>query len=435
MTAEPRAILTMNAFSGEAWDDPLLARRLANMGAAAVLFYDRPVEMVSGAGAWMTDRAGARHLDFYNNVPSLGHCHPAVVEAVREQVGRLNINSRYLVEVVDRYLEALKATLPAELSNVVLSCTGSEANDLALRLAECWTGRRGFVVTETAYHGNTAATTEISPSAWKKGGGSPRIRTVPAPDPAVYGEDLAGGFARAVAEAAAELEAEGHGFAGMIWDSIFSSDGVHADPAGFLKAAERAIHDAGGLLIADEVQPGFARTGTMWGFERHGLAPDIVTTGKPMGNGFPMAGTMTRPEILSRFVEDFGYFNTFGANPVAAAAGLAVLETIRAEGLVARSAAAGARLKADLEALAAHDPRIAGVRGAGLFLGVSLGREGAPDGALVRAVLAGLGRRRVLIGAAGRYGETLKLRPPLILSDAEASLFVEALADTLAETP
>ena len=298
MTAEPRAILSMNAFSGEAGDDPLLARRLANMGAAAVLFYDRPVEMVSGQGAWMTDRAGARYLDFYNNVPSLGHCHPAVVEAVREQIGRLNINSRYLVEVVDRYIEALKATLPPELSNVVLSCTGSEANDLALRLAECWTGKRGFVVTQAAYHGNTAATTEISPSAWKKGGGSARIRTVPAPDPAVYGEDLAGGFAKAVAEAAAELEASDHGFAGMIWDSIFSSDGVHADPEGVLKAAETAIRDAGGLLIADEVQPGFARTGVMWGFERHGLAPDIVTTGKPMGNGFPMAGTMTRPEIL-----------------------------------------------------------------------------------------------------------------------------------------
>lgn len=324
--ATPRAILDMNAFSGDAGDDPLLARRLANMGPAAVLFYDRPVEMVRGEGAWMFDRDGAPYLDFYNNVPSIGHCHPAVTEAVSAQIGTLNINSRYLVEVVDRYLERLKATLPPDLSNVVLTCSGSEANDLAMRIAETATGARGFVVTQTAYHGNTAATTRISPSAWKRGGGSPRVRAVPAPDASAHGDDLAAGFARAVAAAAEELDSAGHGFAGLICDTIFSSDGVHADPPGFLLAAAKATRAAGGLLIADEVQPGFARTGTMWGFERHGLEPDMVTMGKPMGNGFPMAGIATRPDLLARFVQEFGYFKTFGANPVAAAAGNAVLE-------------------------------------------------------------------------------------------------------------
>lgn len=435
MATETKPILAMNAYDGGEVDDPLLSRRLQNFGAASVLFYKRPLEMVRGEGCWMQAADGERYLDFYNNVPSVGHCHPGVTAAVSRQMGVLNINSRYLVEGVERYIERLKATLPAEVSNVVLCCSGSEANDLALRVAQAATGARGVVVTATAYHGNTAAVTEISPSAWKRGGAPAHVRIVPAPSASAYGDNMASGFAAAVATAAAELHAEGHGLAALVCDTIFSSDGVYADPRGFLAAAAAAARAAGGLVLADEVQPGFGRTGAMWGFERHGLIPDLITMGKPMGNGFPMAGMAARPAHLAAFCEDTGYFNTFGANPVAAAAGDAVLEAIESEGLIANAARIGALLRQGLRAFAAADERIVEVRGAGLFIGVELARGGAPDPALTSALTNALCARRVLIGAAGRYGETLKIRPPLCLSEDEAGFFLDAFKDALRATP
>jgi 4-aminobutyrate aminotransferase-like enzyme len=430
MAAERRQILDMNAYRGDAAEgDPPVARRLRNVGAASVLFYRSPIRMVRARGAWMEAADGTRYLDFYNNVPSVGHCHPHVVAAIARQSAELTINSRYLSDVVDTYIERLKATLPPDLSNVVLACSGSEANDLAMRVAMTATGARGFVVTETAYHGNTLAVTEISPSSWKQGGPPEHVRLVPAPSVAAYGEAVEAGFAAAVRSAAAELAAAGHGLAAFVCDSIFSSDGVHADPPGFLAPAVAAARQAGGLYIADEVQPGFGRTGAaLWGFARHGVEPDVVTMGKPMGNGYPMSGMAVRPDLLERFCEHTGYFNTFGANPVAAAAGLAVLEVIEAEGLVARSARMGAALRRGLDAVAARQTRIAEVRGSGLFIGVELREEGRPAPALAAEVIDRLRKRQVLIGAAGRYGETLKIRPPLCLAEDEAAFFLDAFA-------
>ncbi len=434
MTARPRPILDMNAFQGEAGDDALLARRLANFGAASVLFYDRPIEMVRGRGAWLEAADGTRYLDCYNNVMSIGHCHPRVVAAIAAQASELAINSRYLHPLVETYLERLKATLPRALSNVVLCCSGSEANDLAMRAAMKATGRRGFIVTDAAYHGNTLAVTEISPSSWRRGERPDPVRLIAPPTRAAYGDDPAGGFAAAVAVAAADLQAAGFGLAAFLCDSILSSDGVYADPPGFLAQAAAAARAAGGLYIADEVQPGFGRAGAgLWGFARHGATPDIVTMGKPMGDGYPMAGMATRPDILARFCEDTGYFNTFGANPVAAAAGLAVLDAIEDEGMVANAARRGAELLAALRALAAQDGRIAEVRGAGLFLGVEMAGPDAP--AQVRRLIEGLRARRVLIGAAGRFGETLKIRPPLTLSADEAGFFLDALRGALSDLP
>jgi 4-aminobutyrate aminotransferase-like enzyme len=274
--------------------------------------------------------------------------------------------------------------------------------------------------------------TEISPSSWKRGGPPPHVQLVPAPTRAAYGDDLPGGLGRAVAEAAADLDEAGFGLAAFVVDSILSSDGVYADPPGLLAPAVAAARAAGGLYVADEVQPGFGRTGAgLWGFARHGVEPDIVTMGKPMGAGYPMAGMATRPDILDRFAEDTGYFNTFGANPVAAAAGLAVLDVIEDEGLVARAAATGARLRAALDALAARDGRIAEVRGAGLFIGVEMAGTEAPS--LARRLIDRLRARRVLIGAAGPAGETLKMRPPLTLSDDEAAFFLDAFAGALGD--
>ncbi len=346
-TPKPRQILDMNAFDRtEAREetDELLARRMANVGAASVLFYRQPIEMVGGKGAWLEAADGTRYLDFYNNVPSVGHGHPHVVKALQKQIAALNINSRYLHRTTETYLERLTATLPDHLSNVAMTCTGSEANDLAIRVATANTGGTGFIVTETAYHGNTSAVIDISPSSLKRGKPPAHVKTVPAPSARNYGDDIAGGFARHVKRAINTLARRGYPVAGFIADSIFSSDGVYPDPAGFLKPAVDAVHAAGGLYIADEVQPGFGRTGTMWGFERHGVSPDIVTMGKPMGNGYPMAAMVTTPALLERFCEDIGYFNTFAATPPAAAAGLAVLEVIAKEKRVAHAAKVGAYL-------------------------------------------------------------------------------------------
>lgn len=437
-----RPILDMNAYAARADAErpgSLLSRRRANGGAASVLFYQNPIEMVRASGCWMEATDGTRYLDFYNNVPSVGHGHPRVVEAIARQVATLNIHTRYLNPVTEDYVDRLKATLPPDLSNVVLVCSGSEANDLALRVAMAGTGGTGFIVTATAYHGNTWAVTNISPSSLKTGTLPPHVCTVPPPAPALVGEDVAAGFRAGVQEAIETLQARGHRPAALICDSIFSSDGVFADPAGFLAPAVEAIHAAGGLFIADEVQPGFARTGdAFWGFGRHGVLPDIVTMGKPMANGYPMAGLATHPDLLARFCRGEGYFNTFGGNPVAAAAGLAVLDALAEETLQDNARAVGAHVVSRLKALAASDPRLADVRGAGLFIGADLCRAdnpARPDPALTSTVINGLRARGVLIGAAGRYGHTLKVRPPLCLTHAEADLFVDTLADTLAATP
>jgi 4-aminobutyrate aminotransferase-like enzyme len=440
MEPPARQILDMNAFdAGEdgGSHDPLLSRRLRNMGPASVLFYREPIEMVRAEGAWMEAADGSRYLDFYNNVPSVGHSHPRVVEAVSRQIARLNVNSRYLTEIVETYLEQLKATLPKALSNVVLTCSASEANDLAMRVAIKATGASGFIVTETAYHGNTHLVTQISPSAFKTGAPPGWVAIVPPPDRSTFGGDIASGLASAVQGAIERLAARGIRPAAFICDTIFSSDGVFADPPGFLAPAVAVIRASGGLFIADEVQPGFGRTGdAMWGFLRHQVTPDLVTMGKPMGNGFPMAGLAARPDLLAAFTAQFGYFNTFGANPVAAAAGLAVLDAIEADGLLANAARVGTHLKGRLETLAKGDPRLGAVRGAGLFLGVDLcsgDPAGTPDPELASAVINNLGHRQVLIGAAGRYGHTLKLRPPLCLSEEEADIFLDALVRALAE--
>lgn len=437
MKTEGLQILALNAFgerptSGLAPDiAALVERRRKSFGAGSVLFYDEPLKMVRAEGAYLYASDGRAYLDFYNNVPTVGHCHPKVVEAVRRQIGELNIHSRYLFDVAHDYAEKLLATFPAELSNLVLTCTGSESNDLALRLARKASGGAGFVVTRTAYHGNTLAVTEVSPSSYKNGAPPPHVRMVPPPDPAIFGNDVAQGFADAVSGAIAAMEADGIRFAGLLVDSIFSSDGVFADPPGLLQPAVDVVHAAGGLFIADEVQPGFGRTGEgMWGFSRHGVVPDVVTMGKPMGNGYPIAGLVTRPEILADFCADFGYFNTFAASPVATAAALAVLEAIEEDGLIANAANVGRHLIGRLRRLQAGTP-ITAVRGAGLYLGVEFGTEKGPSPGIAKGLINGLRQRGILIGAAGQYGNVLKIRPPLCVTADHADILVDTMEEVL----
>lgn len=430
-------ILALNAFAGTGAGLPpdiaaLVERRQRAFGAGSVLFYEVPLKVMKAEGAVIHASDGRAYLDFYNNVPSVGHCHPRVVAAMREQMGRFNTHSRYLFDVTHDYAEKLLATFPAGLSNLVMTCTGSEANDLALRLARSQSGGTGFVVSQAAYHGNTAAVTEVSPTSYKRGGPPPHVRMVPPPDPAVFGNDVAQGFADAVAGAIAAMEADGIRFAGLLVDTIFSSDGVFADPPGALAKAAEVARRAGGLFIADEVQPGFGRTGSgMWGFSRHGVVPDIVTMGKPMGNGYPVAGLVTRPELLTAFCEEFGYFNTFAASPVAAAAALAVLETIEAEGLIANAARVGGHLKARLTHLQAKAP-ISAVRGAGLYLGVAFADERGPRADLAKGLINDLREDGILIGAAGLHGNVLKIRPPLCVTVEHADRLADAMGRRLA---
>lgn len=429
-----RPILDMNAFQKGDSKSAALDRRLSNVGAASVLFYREPIEMVGAQGATMIARDGRRYLDFYNNVPSVGHTHPKVVQAVQRQIETLNTNTRYLVEIVDTYLDALKSHLPDSLGNVVMTCSGSEANDLALRVAMAATGGTGVVVSEAAYHGNTALTTDVSPSALKQSTLPDWVVAIAPPDTVHYGQDIVGGFGRAVADAIATLKERGHRPAALLVDTIFSSDGVFADPPSCLAAAQKVMRNSGGLFIADEVQPGFGRTGThFWGFGRHEMIPDIITMGKPMGNGFPMAAMAAHPDHLAAFCADVGYFNTFGGNPVAAAAGLAVLDVIRDEDLMKNARDVGALLFAGLRDLGATDAHVGDIRGAGLFIGLDLinAETGAPDPAFTIRMIDAMRKEGVMIGAAGRYGATLKIRPPLCLTRAEADYFLNAFRKSL----
>ena len=441
--ANTKQILALNRFDARHTEglgaelDSLITRRQAAFGASSVLVYERPIRMVRAQGVWMFDADGRRYLDVYNNVASVGHCHPRVVEAIAKQAATLNTNTRYLYDNVHDYAERLLATFPARLSNIVFTCTGSESNDLALRLTKSFTGGVGFVITETAYHGNTEAVTAVSPSSFKTRTVSPHVRTVPAPD--LYRHptnDVGARFAEDVAKAIADLEQNGVKLGGLLVDSIFSSDGIYADPAGFLKHAVDVVHKAGGLFISDEVQPGFGRTGTaMWGFQRHSVEPDIVTMGKPMGNGFPVGGVVTRPEILEPFCETTGYFNTFGGNPVAAAAGLAVLDVIEDEGLIENANQMGGHFRAGLREIAGRHPSIGDVRSAGLFIGIEFSLPGTtdPDPTAASYVINALKERGVLIGAAGAYGNVLKVRPPLCFSRDNAGLFLETLDAVLSD--
>ncbi|MDB6087176.1 MAG: aminotransferase, partial [Gammaproteobacteria bacterium] len=320
-----------------------------------------------------------------------------------------------------------------------------ESNDLALRLAENFTGKRGVVVTEAAYHGNTSSVTDVSPTVFKRHAPSAHVRFIPAPSRQVPLERVGETFAAHVTAAIADLERSGIGFSALLVDSIFSSDGVFADPCGFLRAGVDVAHRARGLFIADEVQCGFGRTGAaLWGFERHGVEPDVVTLGKPMGNGYPVGAVITRPDILEAFSSKVGYFNTFGGGPVAAAAGQAVLDVIREEGLMENARGVGEYLKSGLAAVSARHPELAEVRGAGLYVGVEVsdgaGAEGGggvgvgvgrPVPELAKFIINGLRERRVLIGAAGRYGNVLKIRPPLCFSRANADQLIGALDDVL----
>ncbi len=413
-------------------DQALVARRQRLLGPAYRLFYETPVHLVRGQGVWLYDAEGKAYLDCYNNVASLGHCHPHVIQATARQAAIYASHTRYLNEVVLDCAEKLLSHFPPELSQVMFTCTGSEANDLALRIAFAQTGGTGVIVTQNAYHGVTHTVSGLSPSLGSGVALGQHVRTIPAPDPAQMTGDLGQAFAASVQGAIDDLHRHGIQPAVLIVDTVFSSDGVFADPAGFLQPAAQTIRNAGGLFIADEVQPGFGRTGGhWWGFERHGLIPDMVSLGKPMGNGYPVAALVLRPEVLAEFGAKGRYFNTFGGNAVACATAIAVMEVIEDENLLHNAATVGQHLAEGLRALAKTHDSLGPLRATGLFLGQDITRDGAPDGAEAARVVNALRDEGVLISATGPKGHTLKIRPHLILQQTEADLFLTKLDHAL----
>lgn len=413
----------------------LVRRREKLLGPAYRLFYQKPVHLVRGEGVWLYDPAGERYLDVYNNVASVGHCNPRVVEALTRQASTLNTHTRYLHETILTYAERLQKKVPGELGHIMFTCTGSEANDLALRVTRAYTGRRGMIVTKLAYHGLTCAVSELSPSLGEYVERGPHVRLVPPPDSYRGEGDVGKAFATGVRAAIADMRANGIEPAALLVDTIFSSDGVFADPPGFLREAVEVIRAEGGLFIADEVQPGFGRVGPdFWGFARHGLVPDMVTVGKPMGNGHPMAGVFMKPHLVEEFGRKARYFNTFGGNPVACAVGLAVLDVIEGEGLPERARDVGDYMRAGLRDLAGRYEAIGDVRGAGQFTGLELVEDRAgkvPAAALTTRIVNGLRERHVLISATGPGANILKIRPPLVFTREHADIFLDRIADVL----
>ncbi|MFA5520786.1 MAG: aspartate aminotransferase family protein [Castellaniella sp.] len=446
-TQTPTMGKMVNAFNPDQLDGlaaetrDAVRRRIRLLGPAYRLFYQNPVEVYRGEGVLLYDSQGNEYLDAYNNVVSVGHGHPRVVQAISEQMAQLCTHTRYLQKGILDYAEALLATFGGSLSahgHMMFTCTGSEANDLALRMARHLTGRRGVIITHEAYHGNSYLTTGISPSLGERSPLGTWVRQVPAPDSfRLPAETLGEWMAEQVERQIYDLERHGDGVAAFIADSAFSSDGIYTHPATVLAPVAEVVRKAGGLFIADEVQSGFGRLGdSLWGYQRHGVDPDIVTLGKPMGNGFPVAGVAVMHPIVEAFGRDMRYFNTFGGNTVAIAAAQAVLDVINDEGLVENSKAIGGFILDGLRALAERHPRVGDVRGSGLYMGVELvnNREDkTPDAAAAAAIVNGLRERRVLISATGFDANVLKIRPPLVFQREHGQRLLDALEATFAE--
>ncbi len=413
------------------------ARRRAHLGPSLSLSYREPLHLIRGRGAYLYDAAGRAYLDCVNNVAHVGHSHPRVVRAAGEQMALLNTNTRYLDEHLAAYIERLAATLPEPLRVVYLVCSGSEANELAWRLARAHTGRNQAIVVDAAYHGNSNALIDLSPYKFNGPGGRGQpehVQVVAMPD--VYrgphrGPDAGVRYAAAVAEAARRSD----GLAAFFCESALGCGGQVILPSGYLREAFAAVRGAGGVAVADEVQTGFGRAGShFWMFQTQGVVPDIVTMGKPIGNGHPMGAVVTTPEIARSFANGMEYFNTCGGNPVSCAVGLAVLDAIRGEGLQANARDTGGYLLRGLAGLAGRHAAIGDVRGVGLFLGIELVRDREtrePAAEAASELVERMKELGVLLSTDGPLHNVIKIKPPLVFSRADADLLLERLDEAL----
>lgn len=412
--------------------ESIIERRARLLGSRMPQYYETPFQPVRGEGVWLHDVHGKVFLDAYNNVPHVGHCHPHVVEAICRQTRLLNTNTRYLFDSILDYADRLTRTMPPELNACAFTCTGSEANDLAWRMASCFSKAGGAITTRHAYHGNTTFLDSIDGSSVKTARPpAPWWATIPAPESLPY----AGAHAQRAIE---RLRDNGYAPAALFIDSTFASDGLIIPEPGCLDSAVEAVRKAGGLIIADEVQAGLGRLGSdLWSWQRLGLFPDIVTLGKPMANGQPLGVVVTRREILEVFQAEDRYFNTFAGNPVACSAGLAVLDVMEEEKLQENAARAGRILVHSIEELAGKHEYIKSIRGTGFLMGVEISKHGcrdAPGPAEARWLLNEMYRRGVLVGSTGRRGgamNTLKIRPPMVFDTSHVDHFMSVMSDAL----
>ena len=412
----------------------LLKQREAHLGKALSIAHGKPLHITHGRMQYLFAADGTRYLDLVNNVCHVGHSNPKVVEAGQRQMALLNTNTRYVYDGLSEYLARLAATLPEELSVGFLVNSGSEANELAVRIARAHTGAHDMVVVEGAYHGHTGMLIDLSPYKFRGSGGKGEpeswVHVVPIPD--IYR-----GGKRDYAAELGEIVADATSIAGFLVEPMLSCAGQIPLPPGYLTAAFEHVRAAGGLCIADEVQVGFGRVGThMWAFEEHGVVPDIVVMGKPMGNGHPMAAVFTTPEVAASF-EEMEFFSTFGGNPVSCAVGMAVLDVIEQDGLMQHATELGGHFKAGLRELQERHPIIGDVRGRGLFLGIELVRDRETQEPATKEagiIVDDMRDRNVLLSTDGPHHNVIKIKPPMVLTKEDVDMTLHLLNESLNQT-
>tara|TARA_B110000116_G_scaffold33041_2_gene25146 strand:+ start:7358 stop:8626 length:1269 start_codon:yes stop_codon:yes gene_type:complete len=414
----------------------LLERRALSMGSSPI-FYKEPVHLVRGEGIWLYDDAGNKYMDCYNNVPCVGHCHPHVIEALSKQAGQLNTHSRYLSKVVIDYSERFMSLHADPLSVLQMGCSGTEAIEVALKMARLATGGKGIICSNATYHGNSHETIRMTIGPFE-----PDFKRIPYPEkfrPLKGGlteSELCDVYLDEVKRAISEFSDNNIPLAGMLFCSIFANEGLPDVPSGFMQKAAKLIRDAGGVVILDEVQAGFCRTGNWWGYEVNECVPDIVAMGKPMGSGYPLSGVGTSPEIAKIFHEKSYYFNTTASTPLQAAVGNAVIDVIEAEDLIGNVNSVGDYLKGKVKGFIKKYDMVGDVRGLGLFIGIEcVEGEGdkEPNNKLAVEFVEKMKQKGFLISNAGQFRNVLKIRPPLVFGKEHADSLCEALEEIFEE--
>ena len=418
----------------------ILKRRNNLLGNNLPTFYENPIHLVKGKGVWVWDNDGKKYLDCYNNVPHVGHCHPEVVKAITDQASLLNTHTRYLHEGILDYVEKLTSTLEKNLNTAVMTCTGSESNDIAIRMAEAVTGSKGIISTDHTYHGNTALVSQLSRTNPPGEGYMNNIKHIPAPDSyrplgGVSGVPHSENFANELEKAIIDLQKKNIGFSCLIICPFFANEGFPQLSNDWLSPTQRIVKKYNGIIIADEVQPGFGRMGShMWAHQMMKIQPDIVTVGKPMANGHPVGAVITSTDIMNSFRNSFKYFNTFGGNPVSCAAAMEVLKIIERESLMVNALEVGKYALNELKKLSLRHEIIGDVRGRGLFFGAEMvldKKTKAPAKEITNEIVNKMRENGVLLSSSGIHNNTLKIRPSMQFSKKNTDLLISTLDNVL----
>jgi len=401
------------------------------------LFYKEPINLESGEGVWLYDKSGKKYLDVYNNVPVAGHCHPRIISSLTDQASKLNVHSRYVSDVVVNYSEKLISLHSDNLSKLQMACSGTEAVEIAIKMARIYTGGQGIICSNATYHGNSHETFRMTIGPFE-----PEFRRVTYPQsyrPIKEGlseAELCELYIKEVEKQIEGFSQDGIKFAGLIFCSIFANEGLPDFPKDYLSKVSKLVRDSGGVVILDEVQAGFGRTGTWWGYELSNVSPDIAVMGKPMGSGLPVSGVVTTEEISDSFHEKAFYFNTTAATPLQAAVGGTVIDIIQDEGLIENAEKIGGYLKAELLKIKDDFDYLGDIRGPGLFIGLDIvdnKEDKNPDREKAIEIVEILKGKGVLISNAGQYRNVLKLRPPLVFDSSHADFLLDELSASFKE--